>query len=176
MWPIKWERPSAWDVAYATDIALASLLTYFVMAWLLPRILGWESNPVGVIWAVISTVFVFRDTRVHSLAAGQARLLATGVSFVLCLGYLMLLPFTALGMAALIVIGSLFMISIGRRDEIGLTGITTIVVMVVAADHPDDAWQQPLLRLMDTVIGIAVGVACKWTLSSLSLDILRREE
>jgi uncharacterized membrane protein YccC len=48
--------------------------------------------------------------------------------------------------------------------------------MIVAADHPQDGWQQLLLRLMDTVIGIAVGVACKWTLSSLSLDILRKEE
>lgn len=176
MWPMKWEKPSAWDVAYAADIALASLLTYFVMAWVLPRFAGWESNPVGVIWAVISTVFVFRDTRVHSLAAGQARLLATSVSFVLCLCYLLLFPFTTLGMAALLIIGSLFMISIGRRDEIGLTGITTIVVMVVAADHAQDAWQQPLLRLMDTVIGIAVGVACKWTLSSLTFDVLRKEE
>jgi uncharacterized membrane protein YccC len=51
---------------------------------------------------------------------------------------------------------------------IGLTGITTVVVMVVAADNPHDAWHQPLLRLMDTLIGIAIGVACKWILSSWS--------
>ncbi len=176
MSPIKWQKPSPWDIAYAADIALASLLTYFVMSSVLPRWLGWESNPVGVIWAVISTVAVFRDTRVHSLAAGQSRLLATCVSFVLCLCYLLLFPFSVIGMAALLVIGSVFMMAIGRRDEIGLTGITTIVVMVVAADHPDGAWQQPLLRLVDTMIGIAIGVACKWTLSSLSFDILRREE
>jgi hypothetical protein len=25
---------------------------------------------------------------------------------------------------------------------------------------PQDAWQQPLLRLVDTVIGIAVGIGC----------------
>jgi hypothetical protein len=34
--------------------------------------------------------------------------------------------------------------------------------MVVAAMSPNDAWQQPLLRLFDTVIGIALGVICKW--------------
>jgi uncharacterized membrane protein YgaE (UPF0421/DUF939 family) len=172
MWPIKYERLSAWDVAYAVDIAVASLLTYFTMTSVLPRLLDWTSSPVGVIWAVISTVFVFRDTRVHSLVAGQARLLATCVSFVLCLGYLLLFPFTAVGMAVLLVVGSLFMMLLGRRDEIGLTGITTIVVMVVAADQPHDAWHQPLLRLMDTVIGIAVGVACKWILSSLSRRVI----
>jgi hypothetical protein len=34
--------------------------------------------------------------------------------------------------------------------------------MVVAAMSPQHAWRQPLLRLADTVVGIAVGVACKW--------------
>jgi uncharacterized membrane protein YgaE (UPF0421/DUF939 family) len=107
------------------------------------------SSPVGIIWAVISTVFVFRDTRVHSLTAGSARLLATGVSFTLCHCYLVFLPFTALGLALLLIAGSLVMMLLDRRDEIGLVGITTIVVMVVAADNPNDAWRQPMLRLAD---------------------------
>jgi hypothetical protein len=51
---------------------------------------------------------------------------------------------------------------LGRRDDIVTTGITTTVVMVVAAMSPQHAWQQPLLRLADTVVGIAVGVASKW--------------
>ena len=40
--------------------------------------------------------------------------------------------------------------------------LTTAVVMVVAAMSPHDAWQQPLLRVVDTVVGIAVGIACRW--------------
>ena len=51
---------------------------------------------------------------------------------------------------------------LGRRDDIVTTAITTTVVMVVAAMSPQDAWQQPLLRLVDTVVGIAVGVTCRW--------------
>jgi hypothetical protein len=39
--------------------------------------------------------------------------------------------------------------------------------MVVAAMSPSGAWQQPLLRLVDTIVGIAVGVACKWAASFL---------
>ena len=57
--------------------------------------------------------------------------------------------------------------ALGRRDDIVTTGITTTVVMVVAAMSPQDAWRQPLLRLADTVVGIAVGVACKWVGSFL---------
>jgi len=36
------------------------------------------------------------------------------------------------------------------------------VVLVVAAVSPQHAWQQPILRLADTVIGVAVGVAAAW--------------
>jgi len=38
-----------------------------------------------------------------------------------------------------------------------------------------DAWQQPLLRLMETLIGIAVGVACKWIASFVFFKIIGEE-
>jgi hypothetical protein len=34
--------------------------------------------------------------------------------------------------------------------------------MIVAANDPQHPQVQPVLRLVDTVVGIAVGVACKW--------------
>jgi hypothetical protein len=34
--------------------------------------------------------------------------------------------------------------------------------MVVAELSPHDAWQQPILRLADTAIGVAVGAAAAW--------------
>jgi hypothetical protein len=39
--------------------------------------------------------------------------------------------------------------------------------MVVAAMSPEDAWRQRVLRLADTMVGIAVGFACKWVGSFL---------
>jgi uncharacterized membrane protein YccC len=59
-------------------------------------------------------------------------------------------------------VGTVVMMLLGRREDIVTTGITTTVVMVVAAMSPHDAWQQPLLRLVDTVVGIAVGIVCIW--------------
>lgn len=158
---MKLSKLSLWDVAYAVDMAIACLITYAVMAYLLPR-WGWPTTSVGELWAVISTVFVYKDSRAHSLTAGMARLIATFVSFALCLIYLWLLPATIIGMAVLIAIAVLLMMLIGRQDEMGLTAITIAVIMIVAADKPQDAELQPILRLVDTVIGIAVGVACKW--------------
>jgi len=97
----------------------------------------------------------------------MSRLFATGVSFALCLVYLLLFPANPLGMAILIAIGALLMTAVNRRDEIGLVAITTAVVLIVAAENPDIAWQQPLLRLADTVGGVAVGIVCKWIASFL---------
>jgi uncharacterized membrane protein YgaE (UPF0421/DUF939 family) len=158
---MKFSKLSVWDIAYAVDMAIACLITYAVMAFLLPR-WGWPTTSVGELWAVISTVFVYKDSRAHSLTAGMARLIATFVSFALCMIYLWLLPATIIGMAALIAIAVLLMMLIGRQDEMGLTAITIAVIMIVAADKPQEAELQPILRLVDTVVGIAVGVACKW--------------
>jgi uncharacterized membrane protein YccC len=69
-------------------------------------------------------------------------------------------------MAILIAIGTVLLASLGRSDEIGPAAITTAVVMIVAADDPRSAWEQPLLRLADTVVGIVIGIACKWIASS----------
>lgn len=155
------------DIVYATSIAVASLLSYAIMTHLLLGIADADSRLLGGMWAAVASVFVYRDTRMHSLVAGIERLIATCVSFALCLAYLLLFPFTPVGMAVLIGLGTLAMMALGRRDDIITTGITTAVVMVVAAISPADAWQQPPLRLADTVVGIAVGVACKWAGSVL---------
>ena len=156
-----------WDVVYAVDMAIACFIAYWIMTRLLPPFVDAVSVYLGGMWAVVAAVFVFRDTRARSLSAGIARLIATCVSFALCLAYLLLFPFTPLGLAILIGVGTVAMAALGRRDDIVTTGITTAVVMVVAAMSPVDAWQQPLLRLLDTVVGIAVGVLCKWVASFL---------
>ena len=57
------------------------------------------------------------------------------------------------------------MMLLDQRDDVVTTGITTAVVLVVAAIDHDNAWRQPLLRLVDTVIGVGVGVSCKWMFS-----------
>lgn len=156
------ESLSSWDVVYALNMAIACLISYWIMTDILSRLVGSSSDFLGGMWAVAATVFVFRESQARSLSAGVARLVATCVSFALCLLYLSFFPFTPVGMAALIGIGSVAMALLGRRDDIVTAGITTAVVMVVAAMSPENALYQPLLRLADTVVGIAIGVGCKW--------------
>ena len=156
------DTSSTWDFFYALDMALACLLSYSITTRVLSPFVAEPDTLLGGMWATVATVFVFRETRASSLAAGISRLIATGVSFALCLAYLLVLPFHPAGLAALLGAGTLILMALGRRDDIVTTGITTTVVMVVAAMSSQDAWHQPLLRLADTVVGIAIGVACKW--------------
>lgn len=158
----KIEEFAAWDVVYAVYIAIACGISYAVMAHALVRLVPGPDDMLAGMWAAVATVFVFRDSRANSLSAGFDRLLATCVSFALCLVYLLIFPFTVLGMAVVIGLGTVIMALLDRRDDIVTTGITSVVVLVVAGMEPVNAWQQPILRLVDTVIGIAVGVACKW--------------
>jgi uncharacterized membrane protein YccC len=157
------ESFSLQDFAYALELTLACLTAFWIITGILrPIDENASDNLLGGMWAVVATVFVFRDTRDQSLSASISRVIATCVSFALCLAYLLFLPFNPAGMAVLIGIGTLSTMLLGRRKEIVTTGITTAVVMVVAALSPADAWRQPLLRLLDTVVGITVGLMFAW--------------
>jgi uncharacterized membrane protein YccC len=148
---------------YAITMAVACLISYWIMTSVLNTLVAKDDDLLGGMWAAVAAAFVFRDTGRASLSAGVARLIATSVSFAICLAYLSLVPPSAFGMALLLTAGCLIVMLLDRHDEIITTGITIIVIMVVAIMSPKDAWQQPLLRLADTVVGISVGVACNWT-------------
>jgi uncharacterized membrane protein YgaE (UPF0421/DUF939 family) len=157
----KLESLSVGDVAYSANMAIASVISYWIMTYALSGLVGSATDYLGGMWATVATIFVFRDTRMASLSAGAQRFVATCVSFALCEIYFLIFPFKAVGMAALLGIGTLILMILGRREDIVTTAITTVVVMVVAAVDPRAAWLQAPLRLLDTVVGIAVGIGLK---------------
>jgi uncharacterized membrane protein YccC len=156
----KQQKLSPGDIVYALEMSIACAISYWIITYGLAPFVDRDSAFLGGMWATVATVFVFRDTRAHGVSAGLARLIATCVSFALCLLYLLLFPFQPVGMAALIGLGTVVMMLLGRREDILTTAITTAVVMVVAGMSPQAAWQQPLLRLVDTIVGIAIGIGC----------------
>jgi uncharacterized membrane protein YccC len=90
------------------------------------------------------------------------------VSFVLCLIYLLLAPPTAIGMATILVVGTCVLQVLQRGDDAITMAITTCVVMVVAIMSPANAVAQPLLRLADTLAGMAVALGCSWAAGLLA--------
>lgn len=138
------------------------IITYMLAyAWFVSR----DDEFLGGMWAVIATVFVFRYSYEQSVGAAISRASATLLSFALCFLYLLIFPFRPLGMVVLIGIGAIVMSLFGQTEGIITTGITTTVVMVVAGISPQQAWKQPILRLIDTVIGILVGIVGAWIIT-----------
>ena len=163
------DRPS-WpqagtDVVECVVLAVACLITYWLATSLLPRVhsVGRDDDLLGGMWAVIATIFVLRGSFAKSVAAAVSRMAATSVSFVLCLIYLAFLPFHTWALAVLVGASALVVMLLGRAGDAVTAGITTTVIMVVAAVTPEHAWQQPILRLADTIVGVAVGVVAAWT-------------
>jgi uncharacterized membrane protein YccC len=170
-------RPHWADVRDAvvdcTVLAVACLITYLLVTQLLSRLyfISRDDDLLGGMWAVIATIFVSRTTYQQSLTAAVSRVAATFVSFAICLAYLVFLPFHAWALPVLIGASALATILIGRPEDAIIAAITTTVLLVVAALSPQHAWQQPILRFADTVIGVVVGIAAAWGLRAIRLWI-----
>ena len=165
--PLRALPPRAKVRAVAADsvlLGVACLVSYVLTTRVLSLVysVSVADDALGGMWAVIATVFLFRDSYNKSLSAAVSRMAATLVSFVLCLAYLAFLPFHAWGLALMVGLSVLVTALIGRPEDEITAGITTTVVMVVAGLSPHEAWRQPILRLADTIIGVAVGLIAAW--------------
>lgn len=151
-------------IVHGMVLGAACLITFEATTHLLRGVhsVAASDDLLGGMWAVLATVFVFRATSAQSLTAAISRLAATAVSLLLCLIYLLIAPSHPVGWAALIALGTIAVTAIGRADDAVTTGITIAVVMVVAQLEPHNAWEQPILRFVDTLVGVAVGLAAAW--------------
>jgi uncharacterized membrane protein YccC len=154
-------RTLAPATGHSLALGISSLITYLLTTHVLASVhsVSKASDLLGGMWAVIATLFVYREGHRDSVKAALTRVSATLLSLVLCLIYLLLFSFHALGLAVLIALGAFLLMAVGRDDLVVTANITTAVVMVVAAVSPHDAWQQPILRGVDSAVGIAIGVA-----------------
>ena len=97
-------------------LAISCLISYEVITRILARayFVSRDNQLLGGMWAVIATVFVYRQSYKRSVGAALSRISATLLSFGLCLVYLLIFPFHPSDMAALIGIGAIVLTLIGR--------------------------------------------------------------
>ena len=82
-------------VAQGVELAVACLISYALTTQLLTRVysVSREDDLLGGMWAVIATVFVFRESYQRSMKAAFSRMSATVSKLsALCLMYLLILP------------------------------------------------------------------------------------
>jgi uncharacterized membrane protein YccC len=145
-------------------VSILCVISYSLITHMLAHMfsVSRDDDLLGGMWAVVATIFVYRHSYQQSVRAALSRVAATSLSFILCFIYLLFFPFNVWGMATLIGIGAVAMSLLDRPEDVITTGITTAVVMVVAAISPDHSWKQPILRVLDTTVGVGVGVVGAW--------------
>ena len=159
---------------YSVTLGLSALGCYWFALHVVNPIhrISATGDTIGALWAAISTVFVYRHSYDESESAALSRVAGTAVSFVLCLIYLVLFPFHLWAIALLIAIGAFVLAIAGRPQDTMPASLATLVVLVIASIDPHDAWQQPIMRLADTVVGVAIGLAAVWVSVRLMRHVL----
>jgi uncharacterized membrane protein YccC len=155
---------------YAAELSIACLITWYISQVLFYGVINAHSALLGSMWAVVSTIFVLKETHADSISAGIVRIAATVSSVALCSIYFFFLPFHPLPMVVLVAFGYLVANAVGRPEDAVTTGITITVVMVIGGIEPATAETEPLLRLVDTLIGSAVAIAAAWTARKLGQE------
>jgi uncharacterized membrane protein YccC len=170
-WNLLANRPAIGNaVVHGLALAIACLTSYWLSTEVVTAVhsLSKTDDMLGGMWSVIATVFVFRLTYTGSVSAAASRTVATLVSFVLCIAYLLVFPFHPLGLAAVIGLGAVILLLARRESDVVTAGVTTAVILVVAAQTPGTTWEPPILRLVDTAVGIAVGLTAAWVTRRLT--------
>jgi hypothetical protein len=161
---VREERRTGETISHGVFLAVCCLLSYKIITVLLTvsRFVPRDDELLGGMWAVVATIFVFRYSCEESIRAALSRTSATLLSFALCLVYLLVFPFRVWGLVVLVAVGAIVLDLIGRSEDTITASITTAVVLVVAGISPEHAWKQPILRLMDTIVGIVIGILGAW--------------
>lgn len=154
----------------AAILSLGCLATFSLVTDVLTHLyfISKSDAVLGGMWAVVSTIFVNRTSYRDSVSVALSRVAATAVSFIICLVYLVFLPFHSWALALLIGVSVLVVVLLRRPQDAITAAITTTVILVVADVTPKDAWSQPILRFADTVIGVCVGLVTVWVAQRLA--------
>jgi hypothetical protein len=147
-------------VTHSIALGFACVAAYEFTTEVLSRVhsISPSDDLLGGMWAVVATVVVYRTSYQESAAAAWTRSIATLLGFALSLAYLVVAPFHPWALGALIGISTLIMLLLRRPDAAVTAGVTVAVVMIVAAISPKQALEEPVLRLVDTAIGVAFGI------------------
>jgi chromate transport protein ChrA len=107
-------------VGSAAILAIACLISYSLITNILTQEYSVSrfDDLLGGLWAVVATIFVFRNSYQKSARAALSRTLATLLSFAICLAYLLFFPFHVVGMAILIGIDAIILAVVRRSEDI----------------------------------------------------------
>ena len=148
----------------AVENALVAFLAY-LGGYYFTAIFYAPSAALGGLWALISGIVVLQATRRETWTSAWLRVIGTCIGAAISAIYLLLLPYSPVGMALTIGVTVLLCQFIGIPDHARLAALTVAVIMVISGLHPEyNPLFNALLRFMESAIGtvLAVLVALLW--------------
>jgi uncharacterized membrane protein YccC len=154
----------------AIQFTLVSFLSFSLALLLTAGIPGAaDSQTVGAMWAMISSIVVMQETRSATLDTAWLRIFGSLAGAVISAVYLTFLPFSTPGMALLIGLTVLICQVSGIPGHARLAALTVGVVMVISAMNPGvPPFVNAGTRFLEVIIGSTVAVAIVWAWPYLS--------
>ena len=119
------------------------------------------SRWMGAMLACTSTVIVLRSPGYReSLKVGSIRVLGTFLGASVAFIYLSFFKFTVVGMLASVFVLEMASMFLGLYKSDRISTITMLIILFISQMRPGTpAWQNCLLRFVESVAGVAIGVA-----------------
>jgi len=157
-------RRMAAPLSTALQFALVSSLS-FSLAFLLSYLLSEspDTRLLGSMWAMISAIVVTQETRSATISTAWVRILGSLIGAIFSALYLMIFPFSIVGMGLMIGIVVLTCELLRMPGHLRLAALTVGIVMVVSFQNPGiSPVVNAATRFMEVIIGSTVAVATAW--------------
>jgi uncharacterized membrane protein YccC len=145
-------------VRFSIQIALVACLSYLAGIHFTALFHG-ASAAIGGLWSAISGIVVVQGTRGDTWSSASLRIVGTAIGSVISAAYLIVMSFSAIGMAVSMVVTVLVCYGIRIPDHARLAAITVSVIMVTASLNPTmNPIENAALRFFESCIGTMLAV------------------
>lgn len=152
-------------VAVASGIAV--LLSYLVGAYSTGHFHE-ESRWMGAMLAAISAIVVMQDDVRASVKMGGLRMLGTLIGVIIAYVYLVIFPFTLVGMVVTVFLLTVVCMWFGIPDNGRIATMTLVMILIVSKMSPS---LSPLvngaLRFIEAALGSLIGIGLAWLVGRL---------
>lgn len=122
-----------------------------------------ESRYFGAMLAAIASVVALQADVKTSIKQGWLRVLGTFIGAVIACIYLLLFPFSVLGLIVSVFVLEIVCMAMNIPDNGKMATIALIVIMLISQRNPEiPPIINSLLRFLETAVGAAIGIAMAW--------------
>lgn len=137
-------------------------LSYLVGAYLTGHF-HVESRWMGSMLAVISAIVVLQEDVKTSIHQGGLRVFGTFIGAVIAYVYLLLFPFTLLGMIVTVFLLDILCMLLGIPDDGKMATITLVIILLISKMSPSiSPFVNGVLRFSEATVGALIGIALAW--------------